>query len=181
MQKSNEREGLKVLRTLVKQYEEPGLSALAFERLVTLVQAMQVADAQGNALSNADDATAERVAALAESMRPHLEVVLGPTIGALKRKAVAEIEAEIETHRNRIQIINDAGADSQSVKAAYNALIADGWKTHLTLDQWIEDDHERNIARMAEEHPIGRLEYELEQIQALFQRFVSQAGTLSKK
>lgn len=180
MTKCNEREDLKVLYALVKQYEEPGLPALALEKLKVLARVMQIADAQGNTLDRADEIIAERVAALAESMRPHLEAVIGPTIGGLKRKAVAEIQEEFETHQKRKEIIDDAESGNESLEAVYNELLAGGWETHLSLDRWLEDERERELASAAEGFLIGKLKHELEIVETLFQRFVSQAGTLSK-
>ena len=179
VEKSNERRDFKTLRILVKHYDEPVVPGLAHERLVAVVQAMQIAENQGDKFAaHAVSDASEQVDALAESMRPYFEGIIGLTIGALHRKAVAEIAAEIVTHQNRKRVIDEAGPDRQSLEGAYDALIADGWKTNLSRDQWVEDDYERKLASMGESHLIGRLEYELEQIQTLFQRFVSQDGSL---
>ncbi|MCB9808488.1 hypothetical protein H6770_04515 [Candidatus Peribacteria bacterium] len=146
MTKHNERESIEVLHALVKQYEEPGLPGQALQRLATLAQAMQIVSAQGNTLVSTDDTIAKRVEALAESLRPYLEAVLGPTIGRLKHNAVAKIMAEIKTHEARKNIIGDAELDK--------------------------------LSNAAEDFHIGKLEHELKIIETLFQRFVSETGTL---
>ncbi len=102
------------------------------------------------------------------------EALIGPMIGGLVPKAIAELEEKMCVHTERIDILTS----TENPAKAYELLVATGWVTHLTADAWIGDDFERMLTKDAEAFQVRKFEYNIAQIERLFDRFVRQPGAL---
>ena len=177
METSAERESLKTLHTLVGHYDQPPHSALVLEQLLTLTQCIEITTDAGNQLQNLRD-TPRIVAELADELRPALSALIGPTIGHLYSRAVTAIDEEIETYQSRVDLIQQIQDGNENSPSLFDKLVESGWRTHLSKDEWLASDYEMGLSKMAEEHVIGRLNYERTKANALHKRFVQKDGEL---
>jgi len=178
MHKPDTQPALTTLQNVVELYETPEDHRIVTDELLLIADMVRLLqERKSGSVRHGLESVATEIHAITAALRPSLEAAMGPAIGDVYSGAVKEIDDQIEVLKKRMRIIDETADPS----VAYDLLIATGWRTHLTKEQWIADEYERSMARHAENYLTGPLEHRRAKIKGLFTRFVSKSGKLGKE
>ncbi len=169
---------LETLLNVIKLYDAPeAFGEPAMEKLLLMADTARILkENRVRSVSTAMESVGEHIDGIIAGLRPVIEAAMGPSIGSLAPAALQAIDLTIATHLRRMEMIEQ----STDHAATYDALIADGWKTHLPRDAWAADDYEQKLAKQAESFFISQREHERKKIEAAFERFVTKCGSFGR-
>lgn len=166
---------LETIGNLITTYQTPLEDRNATNSLVLIADMIRlIREHTPSMATSVLDSSSDEVNAILSKTLSLFEALIGPMIGGLAPKAIAELEEKMRIHTDRIDILTS----TEDPAKAYELLVATGWATHLSPDAWIGDDYERMLTKGGEAFQVRKFEHEIRQIQGLFDRFVRQPGTL---
>lgn len=163
------------LSDVVELYDTPTDERDPEAALLILADTFRLVHPEGGAsMASVFETIRGEVDAIAEKLKAILEAALGPVIGGEAQKEMRVLDEQIRLCEGRIRMAEETADPGQR----YDALLASGWKTNISREEWIADELEQRMVAMAERWKIGQLENKRRKIEALFDRFVTKDGTL---
>lgn len=168
-------EDLATVLDLIDIYRKPPGAILAKDSLRLLVRIVQLLEPdEFGAVGHALHDFSPEIQCIFTGMRSQFEALIGPVIGRLAPLVRSELEEHMRICRRRIDLL-EGGGDSSTI---FDQLGETGWKTHLSKEEWVQNSAEQAQAVHTERWHINKIACELQQLQILFDSFVSRPGTL---
>jgi hypothetical protein len=167
---------------LIDVYNKPEEDRVAKDSLLLIARIVQLLEPEGHGIiGHALDGLSTEVNAILSGMRSQLEALIGPKIGGLFLAAKRELKTQMELREGRINLLQSGNDPSEVL----DQLKETGWVTHLSREEWIENDLERSQARQTEVWHLGKIQYDIQQLESLkllFDQFVTTGeGRLGSK
>lgn len=168
---------MQVLQDLVRTYDEPAEKRDPETAFLMLADAFRIIHGNTSAsMASPFETIRGEIDGIIAKMKPILEAAIGPAIGGARQRALDDIDRQIEVHEQRVAIAER----TTDRHALYDALVETGWKIKMDRDAWAADEMLSGGVASDERYFIGRLRFQRQKIDALFERFVRKDGRLGK-
>jgi hypothetical protein len=176
-ERSSSSADLAIVVELINVYRAPEENRIAKDSLLLLGRIVQLLEPEAEGygiVSHSLTGLSQEVNGILTGMRSQFEALICPLIGRLVPAAIRELEEQVQLHNSRIALCQRDHDPSE----IFDQLLKTGWQTHLTKEQWVQSPLEQAQTEQFEVWKRGTIEADIQNLQSLFDHFVTHAGTL---